>query len=50
MSTATATPSLDAKLGKNPGKLGILAFALVLVVGVVYSGYHLLSEIGRAHV
>jgi PiT family inorganic phosphate transporter len=49
MSTATATPSLDAKLGKNPGKLGILAFALVLVVGVVYSGYHLLSDLSTVH-
>jgi inorganic phosphate transporter, PiT family len=49
MATVTAAPSLDAKLGKNPGKLGILAFSLVLIVGVVYSGYHLLSDLSTVH-
>jgi PiT family inorganic phosphate transporter len=49
MASATATPTLEAKLGKNPGKLGMIAFALVLVVGVVYSGFHLLSDLSTVH-
>ncbi len=46
---ATATPALDAKLSRSPGKLGMLGFGIVLVVGIVYSGYHLLSDLSIAH-
>jgi PiT family inorganic phosphate transporter len=48
MATATA-PALDAKLGRRPGKLGMLAFGLVLLVGVCYSGFHLLSDLSAVH-
>ncbi len=48
MATATV-PALDAKLGRSPGKLGMLAFALVLLVGVCYAGYHLLSDLSTVH-
>ena len=38
MATATATPSvLDQKLSRSPGKLGMLIFGVVLVIGVGYA-------------
>lgn len=48
MATVTA-PSLDAKLGRSPGKIGMLAFGLVLLVGCVYSGFHLLTDLSGMH-
>jgi PiT family inorganic phosphate transporter len=48
MSTV-ATPALEAKLGKSPGKIGMVAFGLVLLVGVCYSAYHLLSDLSTVH-
>jgi PiT family inorganic phosphate transporter len=48
MSTV-ATPALEAKLGRSPGKLGMIAFALVLLVGVSYAGFHLLSDLSTVH-
>jgi len=48
MATVTA-PALDAKLGRSPGKIGMLAFGLVLLVGVCYSAYHLLSDLSTVH-
>jgi hypothetical protein len=30
-----AVPALDAKLGKSPGKIGVLAFGVVLIIGVI---------------
>src|SRR6266849_1140693 len=44
-----AVPALDAKLGKGPGKIGVLAFAVVLIIGVVYAGSHLLSDLSGVH-
>ena len=38
-----AVPALDAKLGKGPGKIGVLAFGVVLIIGVIYAG----SSLGR---
>ena len=42
-------PALEAKLGKGPGKKGVLVFVLVLIVGVVYAGSHLLSDLSGVH-
>jgi PiT family inorganic phosphate transporter len=42
---ATATPVLEAKLNRNPGKIGMLGFGLVLLVGVIYSAFHLLTDL-----
>jgi PiT family inorganic phosphate transporter len=49
MASVSAAPTLEAKLGRNPGKLGMVAFGLVLLVGVVYSGFHLLSDLSTVH-
>ena len=41
-------PALDAKLGKGPGKIGILAFGVVLIIGVIYAGSSLAhGPVGR---
>src|SRR5215469_3096352 len=42
---ATATTALNAKLNRRPGMIGIVGFGIVLVVGVVYSAFHLLSDL-----
>ena len=44
-----AVPALDAKLGKGPGKIGILAFIVVLIVGVVYAGSSLAKDLTGVH-
>jgi len=49
MSTVAASPALEAKLGKSPGKVGMLAFGVVLLVGVCYAGFHLLSDLSTVH-
>jgi inorganic phosphate transporter, PiT family len=46
---ATATTALDAKLSKSPGKVGMIGFVLVLLVGISYAGYHLLSDLSIVH-
>jgi inorganic phosphate transporter, PiT family len=40
-----AVPSIHAKISKGPGKLGLLVFGVVLIVGVVYAGSHLISDL-----
>ncbi len=39
---------LDRKIKKNPGKLGLILFGLVLLGGIGYAGYHLASDISSA--
>jgi len=46
---ATATSALDAKLSKSPGKIGMVGFGIVLLVGIVYSAFHLLSDLSTVH-
>jgi inorganic phosphate transporter, PiT family len=48
MATATQTV-LDQKLARTPGKLGILIFGVVLVVGVLYAGTSLLRDLSNVH-
>jgi inorganic phosphate transporter, PiT family len=48
MATASQTV-LDQKLSRSPGKLGILIFGAVLLVGVLYSGTSLLHDISNVH-
>src|SRR5580698_5758354 len=42
---ATATPVLESKLNRNPGKIGMIGFGIVLLVGVIYSAFHLLTDL-----
>jgi inorganic phosphate transporter, PiT family len=47
---ATASPSvLDQKLSRTPGKLGMLVFGAVLLVGVLYAGSSLLRDLSNVH-
>ena len=47
---ATATSVLDQKLSnKTPGKLGIAIFGAVLLVGVVYAGISLGTDLSSVH-
>ena len=46
---ATATPALQEKLSRSPGKAGMMGFGVVLLVGVVYSAFHLLSDLSTVH-
>jgi inorganic phosphate transporter, PiT family len=44
-----AVPALHDKMSKGPGKIGILVFLVVLIIGVVYAGSHLLSDLSGVH-
>jgi len=44
---STAASALDAKLSRSPGKIGVLIFGVVSIVGLVYSASHLLADLQR---
>jgi PiT family inorganic phosphate transporter len=46
---ATASPVLDAKLGRSPGRIGMIIFAVVLAIGFAYAGSHLLRDLSTMH-
>jgi PiT family inorganic phosphate transporter len=46
---AVHVSSLDAKLGKGPGKIGLLAFGVVLIIGVGYAAYSLAHDLSGVH-
>ncbi len=49
MAAAAPATALDAKLGKGPGKIGLLVFGLALVVGFTYVGSQLVSDLSAVH-
>jgi PiT family inorganic phosphate transporter len=48
MATASHT-LLDQKLSRSPGKIGMLVFGVVLVIGVGYAGSSLLHDLSFVH-
>jgi PiT family inorganic phosphate transporter len=48
MATASQT-LLDQKLSRSPGKLGILIFGAVFLVGILYAGSSLLRDLSTVH-
>jgi PiT family inorganic phosphate transporter len=46
---ATASTVLDSKLRRSPGKIGMIVFAVVLVIGFAYAGTHLLNDLSTMH-
>jgi len=42
---ATAAPAIQEKLSRRPGMTGIIGFGIILLVGVSYSAFHLLSDL-----
>ena len=41
--------ALQAKMAKGPGRIGLLVFGVALVVGFIYAGGHLLSDLSEMH-
>src|SRR5271169_2369520 len=48
MASASET-LLDQKLSRSPGKIGMLVFGIVLVIGVGYAGSSLLGDLSTIH-
>jgi inorganic phosphate transporter, PiT family len=48
MST-TAPNVLDQKIGAGPGRIGMLVFGVALIIGLIYAGGHLLSDLSQMH-
>ncbi len=47
---ATASNVLDKKLSRSsPGKIGMIIFTIVLVIGFAYAGSHLLNDLSAMH-
>lgn len=46
---ATAATALESKLSKKPGKIGMALFGVALIIGFVYAGAHLLSDLSTVH-
>jgi inorganic phosphate transporter, PiT family len=50
---APATPKvgnlLDSKITRKPGKLGTLVFGAALIIGAIYAGSHLISDLEQVH-
>ena len=53
MATATVPSShptlLDSKIKNNPGRIGTIIFGVVLVIGAIYAGWHLVSDLSKVH-
>lgn len=53
MATAAAAPKptslLDSKISKTPGRVGTRIFGAALVVGAIYSGWHLIHDLADVH-
>ena len=47
---ATAAPALKKKLSGNPGKIGMAAFGVALVAGLIYIASSLFTDLGTIHV
>ena len=45
MATAAAAPAIQEKLNRRPGMIGMAGFGVVLLIGIAYSGFHLLSDL-----
>jgi PiT family inorganic phosphate transporter len=48
MATANATV-LDSKLSRSPGKIGMIVFGIVLLIGFSYAASHLLGDLSTMH-
>jgi len=44
-----AVSALDAKLKRGPGKIGVLIFGVVLIIGVIYAGSSLINDLSQVH-
>src|ERR1700722_14017600 len=42
---ATASNALDAKISRSPGKIGMVIFGIILMIGLVYVGSQLVHDL-----
>ncbi|MGB8773092.1 MAG: inorganic phosphate transporter [Terriglobales bacterium] len=49
LTVAPAAPAIHEKLNRSPGMIGMVGFGIVLVIGVIYSAYHLLTDLSVVH-
>jgi inorganic phosphate transporter, PiT family len=47
--TPVAASTVHEKLNKSPGKIGILIFGVVLIIGAIYAGSSLASDLSTIH-
>ena len=47
--TVAPRPAIHDKLSKRPGKIGMIGFGIVLIIGVIYSAFHLLTDLSTVH-
>src|SRR5215813_5017360 len=45
----TASTVLEAKLSRSPGRIGMIVFGIVLLIGFAYAGSHLLDDLRTMH-
>jgi PiT family inorganic phosphate transporter len=41
------THAVHAKMAKGPGRLGVAVFGIALIIGLIYAGSHLISDLSR---
>ena len=41
--------ALEKKMSRNPGKIGMIIFGVALVVGVIYTGVSIATDMGTVH-
>src|SRR5208282_5526315 len=46
---ATSAPAIHEKLNRSPGMIGMVGFGIVIVIGVIYSAFHLLTDLSAVH-
>jgi len=49
LNVASSRPALEAKLNRSPGMIGMVGFGIVLIVGLIYCAFHLLSDLSIVH-
>jgi PiT family inorganic phosphate transporter len=47
--TGSVNSSVSAKLSKNPGRIGLLGFFVVLVIGLIYAASQLIRDLAVVH-
>jgi PiT family inorganic phosphate transporter len=46
---AAASPALEQKLSRNPGKIGMIVFGIALVAGLIYTVIAMKEDLGTIH-
>jgi len=47
--TPVAVSAIHDKLNKGPGKIGVLIFGVILIIGAIYAGSSLASDLSTVH-